>query len=190
MYSERARHPSFARNRRRSSPALLRAPPAGPRYAGSVRSLAWLRQLAVLLDARFRIPGTSIRFGLDPILALIPGLGDLASPAFTVALLVQGLYQGVPRVVMLRMLLNAGVDALIGALPLAGPVADIFYRANLRNLALLERHSKPGVEPTRSDYAFVMIAALVFGVLMLVPVAIGILLAAALISTLAGRGLV
>lgn len=155
-----------------------------------MRSLLWLRQLADLLDSRFRVPGTNIRFGIDPILALIPGIGDLTSPAFTVALLVQALYQGVPRVIMLRMMLNAGVDALIGALPLAGPVADIFYRANLRNLALLERHSKPGVEPTRSDYAFVMIAALVFGVLMLVPVAIGILLAAALISTLAGRGLV
>jgi hypothetical protein len=139
-----------------------------------VKSLAWLRQVADLLDARFRIPGTTIRFGIDPILSLIPGVGDLASPAFTIALLAQAVYQGVPRVVMLRMLLNALFDALIGAVPVAGAVADLFYRANLRNLALLERHARPGVPPTRGDRTFVLVAAGVFGLVILVPVVIAI----------------
>jgi len=139
-----------------------------------VRSLAWFRQLATLLDARFRIPGTNIRFGLDPILSLLPGIGDLASPAFAVALLVQALYQGVPRLVMVRMLLNALIDALLGAVPFAGPVADIFYRANLRNLALLERHATPGVAPTRGDRIFVLVAAGLFGVVILVPVVLAV----------------
>ena len=106
--------------------------------------LAWLRWWAELLDSRFVVPGTSIRFGIDPLLALIPGLGDLASPFFTVALLVQGLYQRVPVVVLVRMIVNALFDALVGAIPLGGPVADVFWRANLRNLALLERHARPG----------------------------------------------
>lgn len=153
-----------------------------------MRSLLWLRQLADLLDSRFRVPGTNIRFGIDPILALIPGIGDLTSPAFTVALLVQALYQGVPRVIMLRMMLNAGVDALIGAIPIVGAVGDIFYRANLRNLALLERHARPGVHPTRGDYTFVLLAAAAFGLLMLVPVVIAILLTSALVATLVERG--
>jgi hypothetical protein len=139
-----------------------------------VKSLAWLRQVADLLDARFRIPGTTIRFGIDPILSLIPGVGDLASPAFTIALLAQAVYQGVPRVVMLRMLLNALFDALIGAVPVAGAVADVFYRANLRNLALLERHARPGVAPTRGDRTFVLVAAGIFGLVILVPVVIAI----------------
>jgi hypothetical protein len=139
-----------------------------------VKSLAWLRQVADLLDARFRIPGTTIRFGIDPILSLIPGVGDLASPAFTIALLAQAVYQGVPRVIMLRMLINGLLDALIGAVPVAGAVGDLFYRANLRNLALLERHARPGVAPTRGDRTFVLVAAGVFGLVILVPVVIAL----------------
>lgn len=139
-----------------------------------MKSLAWLRRVADLLDARFRIPGTTIRFGIDPILSLIPGVGDLASPAFTIALLAQAVYQGVPRVIMLRMLINGLLDALIGAVPVAGAVGDLFYRANLRNLALLERHARPGVAPTRGDRTFVLVAAGVFGLAILVPVVIAL----------------
>jgi len=140
-------------------------------------TLQWLRSWAHLLDARFRIPGTSIRFGIDPILAIIPGLGDLASPIFTVALLAQGLHQRVPAVILTRMALNALFDAFIGAVPLAGPVADIFWRANTRNLALLERHARPSQPPRRGDYLFVFAIAAVFGMLVLVPVLLGLFLA-------------
>ena len=140
-------------------------------------SLDWLRWWAGLLDSRFQIPGTRIRFGLDPILALIPGFGDLASPAFAVALFAQALRQRVPPVILLRMLFNALLDALIGAVPLAGPVADIFWRANLRNLTLLERHSQPGVLPRRGDYVFVLFLVALFGMLALVPVLLGVWLA-------------
>lgn len=136
----------------------------------SVRSLLWLRQWADLLDSRFRIPGTRIRFGLDPVLSLIPGAGDLASPAFAVAMLVQAVYQGVPKIIMVRMLLNGLLDALIGAVPIVGTVGDIFFRANLRNLALVERYAQPGVRPTRGDYVFVMVAAGLFGAIVLIPV--------------------
>lgn len=139
-----------------------------------MRSLQWLRQVADLLDSRFRIPGTTVRFGFDPLLALVPGIGGLASPVFTIALLVQAVYQGVPRLIMLRMLIHALIDALIGAVPLAGAVGDIFYRANLRNMALLERHARPGVAPTRGDRMFVLIAAGLFGLVILVPVAMAL----------------
>jgi hypothetical protein len=139
-----------------------------------VSALPWLRAWADLLDTRFRVPGTKVRFGIDPLLALIPGLGDLASPVFAIALISQGIYQGVPRVIMLRMMLNALVDALIGAVPVAGVVGDIFWRANTRNLALLERHSGPGVRPRRADYIFVTTIAVVFGVALFVPVMLAI----------------
>lgn len=132
--------------------------------------LPYLRRWANLLDSRFQIPGTRIRFGIDPLLALIPGIGDLASPIFAVAVIAQAVYQGVPRIVMLRMVMNAFIDALIGAIPIAGVVGDIFWRANLRNLALLERYAHPGVVPRRSDYVFVAVVALVFGLLVLIPV--------------------
>jgi hypothetical protein len=129
----------------------------------------WLRDWARRLDSQFRIPGTSIRFGLDPILSLIPGLGDLASPIFTVLLLVQAVGQRVPRVVLMRMALNALIDAVIGAIPLVGNVGDIFWRANTRNLALLERHAHAGRPPDRADYLFVFAIAAVFGLVLVIP---------------------
>lgn len=132
--------------------------------------LPYLRAWAELLDNRFRIPGTGIRFGLDPILSVVPGLGDLASPVFAVALILQGVQQRVPKVVLLRMAGNALLDALVGAVPVAGTVADVFWRANVRNLALLERHARPGTPPTRADYAFAWGLAIVFGLLVAVPV--------------------
>jgi hypothetical protein len=151
-----------------------------------VRTLELLQRWAWMLDARFRVPGTQIRFGLDPILALIPGVGDLASPIFAIALIVQGVHQRVPKVVLLRMLGNAFLDALIGAVPLAGPIGDIFFRANLRNLNLLERHARPGLPPSRADYVFVFGLALVCGMLIAIPVALGIWMVYAL-SQFVGR---
>jgi hypothetical protein len=138
-----------------------------PRGDSRTTPLSWFRWWADLLDSRYRIPGTNVRFGLDPVLSLIPGLGDLASPAFAVALIVQGLHQRVPRLVLLRMVGNALVDAVVGAVPGVGTVADIFWRANSRNLALLERHAQ-GVHPlSKGDYTFLFGVAIAFGVVTL-----------------------
>lgn len=139
-----------------------------------VHSLGWLRAWADLLDSRFRIPGTSIRFGLDPILSLLPGIGDLASPVFAVTLLAHGIYLGVPRVILGRMVVNALADALIGAVPVVGTIADIFWRANRDNLALLEQYARPGARPSRGDYTFVIVVAACVGLLALVPVLIAL----------------
>jgi Domain of unknown function (DUF4112) len=147
--------------------------------------LPWLRAWAELLDSRFRIPGTQIRFGIDPILSLVPGLGDLASPVFAVLLLVEAMKRGVPRIVMARMVINALFDALIGVVPVAGTIGDIFWRANLRNLALLERHAQPGGLPRRADYAFVFVIAAGFGLLLVVPFLLAIWLAWRLLQLLA-----
>lgn len=132
--------------------------------------LPHLRAWAELLDNRFVIPGTRIRFGLDPILSLVPGIGDLASPVYTVSLLIEGARQRVPRVVLLRMVANALIDAFIGSVPVAGNVADIFWRANIRNLDLLDRHATPGVPPRREDVWFAWGLAAVFGLVVAVPV--------------------
>ena len=134
-----------------------------------------LQRYANILDKAFRIPGTNIRFGLDPIIGLIPGLGDLASPLFAALLVVEGSRLGIPRIVLMRMVVNALIDAVIGAIPFAGAVGDIFFRANTKNLALLERHAVPGGRPaTRADYTFVWVAltALVIGVIAIVWLAV------------------
>jgi hypothetical protein len=118
-----------------------------------------LQRYAKLLDKAFRIPGTNIRFGLDPIIGLVPFLGDLASPVFAALLVLEGNRLGIPRIVQIRMVVNALVDAVIGAIPFAGIVGDVFFRANTKNMALLERHAVPGGRPaTRGDYWFVWAA--------------------------------
>jgi hypothetical protein len=145
------------------------------------RTYRALRRWADLLDTQFRIPGTGIRFGIDPILSLIPGIGDLASPVFTVFLLLQGVRQRVPKIVLTRMVINALIDAAIGAVPIAGNVGDIFWRANTMNLALLETHAHPGVAPATADYAFVWIIVAIFAALVAVPILIGVWLAVAVV---------
>ena len=114
-----------------------------------------LRQWSWLLDQAFRIPGTNIRFGWDVIVGLVPGIGDLSSPLFGTLLLVQAYRMRVPRLVQVRMLLNAVIDALLGLVPGLGNVADIFWKANTWNMALLERHARPGVPHSRFDAVFV-----------------------------------
>jgi hypothetical protein len=134
------------------------------------RALAALRKWAVLLDSAFQVPGTQLRFGLDPIVGLLPGMGDIVTAFFSVMILLHSLRLKVPKVVIARMLLHTGLDLLIGAVPLLGDLFDAGFKANLRNLRLLERHAVPGVKPTRSDYVFVGLCVAVLVALAVVPV--------------------
>ena len=127
--------------------------------------LAQLRRWAVLLDSAFKVPGLPVRFGLDAIVGLVPGVGELTTPAFTMLLVFTGLRMRVPLVVLARMVLNTGVDALIGLVPVVGDLTDIGWKANLRNLDLLERHAVPGTPVTRGDKRFVAVG---IGLLVLV----------------------
>jgi uncharacterized protein DUF4112 len=131
-----------------------------------------LRRWAVLLDSRFRVPGTSIRFGLDAIVGLIPGIGDISTPVFAALLLLQAVRMRLPLVVQARMVFNAALDMLMGLVPILGDLADIGWKANLRNLALLERHARPGVLPSRGDYLFVVICVAVLALVAITPVAL------------------
>lgn len=129
-----------------------------------------LRRWAFILDSYFRVPGTNIRFGFDALIGLVPGLGDLAAPVFTIAVLATGLKMRVPAIVQARMVLNALIDVLIGLVPLLGDLADIAWKADLRNVALLERHASPGVPPSTSDYVFVFVCIALVVLIALVPV--------------------
>lgn len=120
------------------------------------RRLRALRQWQRLLDSAFRIPGTRVRFGWDPVLGLIPWAGDLATALAAGALIVEAHRLRLPRVVQVRMLFNIGIDVLVGLVPFAGDVADVFWKANARNLELLERHSGGGRSAPAGDRAFVV----------------------------------
>src|SRR4051812_944380 len=135
----------------------------------SDRNLDALRRWAALLDNAFRVPGTQIRFGLDPILGLFPGIGDLATPVLSVLILVHGARVRVPKIVLARMVLNALIDFVVGAIPVLGDLFDFGWKSNAWNLALLERHARPGVRPTRGDWIFVTACVTVILLAALVP---------------------
>jgi hypothetical protein len=117
--------------------------------------LRTLRTLQRLLDSAFRVPGTRIRFGWDPIIGLFPWVGDVLTALMGAAIIVHAHRVRVPRIVQLRMLFNIAVDLLIGVVPIAGDVADVFWKSNDRNMALLERHVVRPHQATLGDWVFV-----------------------------------
>ena len=137
----------------------------------------WLRTLVRLLDSAFVVPGTSFRFGLDPLLGILfPGAGDVAGGLASTLLFVVAFRNRVPPGVILRMLVNVGVDAVVGAVPLLGDLFDAAYHSNEKNLELLERHAQPGRRPTALDY---LVLPLAFGavlILALLPLVIVVVL--------------
>ncbi|QRM35182.1 DUF4112 domain-containing protein [Microvirga sp. VF16] len=101
---------------------------------------ARLDTLARFLDSAIRVPGTNIRFGADALLNLVPGVGTLTSKGMSAYLIWEAYRLGVPTSIVLRMIGNTGVDFVISAIPVVGWVGDVFYRSNLRNMALLCNH--------------------------------------------------
>jgi hypothetical protein len=109
--------------------------------AGAGRgSEARLEVLARLLDSRWRVPGTGIRFGADALMSLLPGVGPVVSTAVSAYIIWEARRLGVSGGTLLRMIGNVGLDSLISSVPLAGSIGDVFFRANLRNMALVRRH--------------------------------------------------
>lgn len=115
------------------------------------------RDLARILDSAFRVPGTRFRFGLDPLLGLVPGLGDAVGGGFGLYLLFQAYQAGAPAIVMFRMFANIAADVVLGGVPVLGDLLDAGYKANLRNLSLLERYLERPQQATRGSLAFFVI---------------------------------
>ena len=101
---------------------------------------ARVRSLARMLDSAVKVPGTNIRFGLDSLVGLVPGVGDLAGAAFSGYIVLAAARLGVPASVLTRMLANLATDSVVGAIPLLGDLFDVSFKANTRNAALLDKH--------------------------------------------------
>lgn len=137
------------------------AEPSAPRERPSAPPIRdWLRVLVRLMDDAFRIPGTDIRIGWDAILGfLLPGVGDAATAVSQIAILLAALRARAPWIVIARMILNVGIDSLLGSVPLLGDVFDAGFKANRKNLELLERLEGVGTRPARAtDYVVVALA--------------------------------
>lgn len=102
--------------------------------------LAKLRRLAWLLDAAFVVPGTRFRFGIDGIVGLAPGLGDTIMGLTSLYIVWEARKLGLPTAKLARMLANVGVETLAGSVPVVGDLFDAAFKANLRNIAIIEEH--------------------------------------------------
>jgi hypothetical protein len=148
----------------------------------------WARRLSRLLDSAVTIPGTDIKIGLDPILGLLlPELGDSLTAVVSLTLLGVAFRERVPKLVMARMLVNIGLDALLGAIPLLGDVLDFAFRANDRNLALIERHRRdPSLPATLGDRLVVFGAGVFALALLALPLVVGALVLRWLVTLATG----
>ena len=115
-------------------------------YTRTPRSekLKWVDHIAYLMDNQFRFPGTNFRFGLDPILGLLPFAGDIASFGVSAVLILTMVRHGASGKLVALMMLNIGLDVLIGSIPILGNIFDFAFKANERNVRLLRRHYEEG----------------------------------------------
>jgi hypothetical protein len=153
----------------------------------SDQRLAHLHRFASWLDEGIRLPGTQVRIGLDPVIGLMPGFGDAAGAVLSAAILVEAVRRGVSRFTLGRIAWNIVLDALLGAVPVIGDAFDFVWKANLKNVALIERHVGRPNKAHQADRLFVV---LLIGSLFLLCAALmvaGILLTAWLFRVIAGH---
>ena len=124
-----------------------------------------LDQLAWLLDNTFRVPGTKWRFGLEAVLGLVPGAGDIVSGFLGLFLLLRAFQFKLPKIVIGRMLLNSLLDLTIGAIPFVGDVFDFVYKSNTRNMKLFHEFAGDPLRPTDKHWFFLAGLICVFGVI-------------------------
>jgi len=108
------------------------------------RGLKDIEKLAKLMDAQFKVPGTNIRFGLDSLIGLIPGVGDLSTFAVSGYMLWIMANNGASGFLLARMVLNILIDAIVGMVPLLGDIFDVAFKANIRNMRLMQQHYTEG----------------------------------------------
>jgi len=131
-----------------------------------------LQKLEILLDEAFRIPFTGIRFGIDGIIGLVPGLGDVIAGLLSLIIPIAAWIRGVPYITLARMAVNLGIGVLIGSIPILGDAFDIAFKPNRRNFRLLQRHLGAPRRHTWKDWAFLFALAGLMALIFAIPIAL------------------
>ena len=140
------------------------------------QDLVALRRFAFLMDEAFTIPGTRAHVGLDAILGLIPGIGDIIGGGLSTWIGVGALRHRVPTTIIVRMVLNIALDLLFGAVPVAGDVFDFLFEENMKNMRLLEMHRDRRRPPrTVAQVGFVASAIVGFVILLALVILTGVI---------------
>jgi hypothetical protein len=143
-----------------------------------------LRTLARLLDSSMRVPGTSYRFGIDAIIGLVPGIGDAIGAVLSAYIVFQAARMGASPATLARMLGNVALDTIVGEVPLLGDLFDAGWKANTRNITLLESHLERPVSTRRSSRRVVLLVAAGLLLLLIGVIAIGVVVAQLLLGAL------
>ena len=169
-----------------SSPDIGHDAVVGRPVPPSTPSLRASRRLAVLLDDLVRIPGTKQGVGLDALLGLVPGVGDLVGSGISGAIMFDAVRARVPVPVLAQMAWNLLLDAALGLVPLVGDVVDVAHRANVRNYRLLEKAVAANPDPAPPTVGYVLVALALTVLPLLVTVALGVLALVLLVRWVSG----
>ncbi len=130
-------------------------PPEEEKKRGQLEPL--FKWLAVVMDEFLRFPGTRFRFGLDPLIGLLPGFGDIASALVSALTLIYAARCGLPRILLARMSLNIFINEFVGIIPGIGDAFSFWFKSNVRNYRLLQEHLETPGQSRKSDWVFVSI---------------------------------
>lgn len=147
-------------------------------------ALRRVRTLSYLLDNAIRIPGTRHRIGLDPLIGLLTGGGDIAGAILSAYIILEATRFGLPRKTLMQMLGNLLTDSIVGSLPLIGDLFDVTWKANTRNLALLEAHVANPQPQRAADRSFIF-----FVIALLILIVVGVAAVTVLVVNLLFRAL-
>jgi len=159
-------------------------PPEQKRRAEVEPLFKWI---ALLMDDLVRIPGTSFRFGIDPLIGLIPGLGDTGSAMVSALALIQAARQGLPKIILARMSLNILLNELIGVVPVFGDAFSFWFKSNARNYRLIQEHAGAPRKARGSDWLFVVGVLVALVLIVCAGIAISLLVVQQVIRLFSGN---
>ncbi|HUP87787.1 MAG TPA: DUF4112 domain-containing protein [Longimicrobiales bacterium] len=165
-------------------PIMRIAPESEHRKSGPSGGLGGLRAITRIFDELVHVPGTNLRFGLDALLGLLPGGGDLLGGAFSAYAILIAARLGAPPTVIAHMVLNIGIDTVVGAVPLLGDLFDVGWKANRKNLKLLERYEASPEEVKRGSMALVAGALLIIAALLVLVAMLSLWIGGQIIAAL------
>lgn len=158
--------------------------PPGRKTPGEEADDAIVKLIAHVMDNLFQLPGSRFRFGLDPLLGLLPFYGDTIANLISAVALSQSARFGVPKIVIARMALNVFLNAVIGAVPVVGDAFSFWFKSNARNYDLLRRHARRQRESTTGDWIFVIVLIAALAVVVLAVISVITFVLAAVIRAL------
>jgi hypothetical protein len=145
------------------------------------------RWLALIMDNLLQLPGTKFRFGLDPILGLLPGVGDTASAIISVFALLQAARRGLPKIVLARMSLNILINEIVGIIPGIGDAFSFWFKSNARNYQILQAHVAQPQRARHSDWIFVTAVLLLLFLIVCVGIIVSFFVLQQIVNLLSGR---